>query len=77
LTIVLYVLLLSFFWPLYCMSFFCSSFDHCIVYPSSIYGFDLFCTVKFFIKRYCLRWRNSSSWVKTLMLSYCMYLLYQ
>ena len=50
LTIVLYVLLLFFFWPLYCMSFFCSSFDYCIVCPSSIYGFDLFSTVKFFFK---------------------------
>ena len=28
--------LLFFFWPLYCMSFFCPSFDHCIVCPSFV-----------------------------------------
>ena len=37
----LFVLVSFVFWPLYCLSFFHLSFDHCIVCPFSIYGFWL------------------------------------
>jgi uncharacterized membrane protein YvlD (DUF360 family) len=41
LTIVLSLLLSFFFWPLCCLSFCPFSFGHCVVCPSSIYGFRL------------------------------------